>query len=257
MRFMSGRHDEHVLIMLPEASRLRRVIRQRSATASKPTADRPRPPTAQGGTVIEIDLAGGQQQSPTSPLRRVPAGPHWVQVRPIDHHPTFQTGVAVRSADAQRPRGRVRATLDPERIAVEVVFRLQDEHGEWLYGLNWPASTGPALPRSEQLIATTSATRIRSNSRATLPPRPRSCCLVEALGITRLSNVADLGDGRRGRRRLVGVLPRSDRPRSDRRTPGDQRRPPRARGRDLGGRRRTSAHSHLYLATSTRGIGPS
>lgn len=26
-----------------------------------------------------------------------------------------------------------RATLDPERMAVEVIFRLQGEHGEWLY----------------------------------------------------------------------------------------------------------------------------
>jgi hypothetical protein len=38
-----------------------------------------------------------------------------------------------------------RVTLDAERMAVEVIFRLDDEHGEWLYGFEVAGEQGAAL----------------------------------------------------------------------------------------------------------------
>jgi hypothetical protein len=38
-----------------------------------------------------------------------------------------------------------RLTLDPERMAVEVIFRLQDEHGEWLYWFELAGEHGTGL----------------------------------------------------------------------------------------------------------------
>lgn len=38
-----------------------------------------------------------------------------------------------------------RATLDPERVAVEAIFRLRDEHGEWLYWFELADDEGTGL----------------------------------------------------------------------------------------------------------------
>jgi hypothetical protein len=38
-----------------------------------------------------------------------------------------------------------RVTLDPERMAVEAIFRLHDEHGEWLYWFELAGEHGARL----------------------------------------------------------------------------------------------------------------
>ncbi len=42
-------------------------------------------------------------------------------------------------------REECRATLDPERMAVEAIFRLTDEHGEWLYWFELRGEGGSGL----------------------------------------------------------------------------------------------------------------
>jgi hypothetical protein len=43
------------------------------------------------------------------------------------------------------------ATLDAERMAVEAIFRLRDEHGEWLYWLEIRGEEGSALDSSRSI----------------------------------------------------------------------------------------------------------
>lgn len=44
-----------------------------------------------------------------------------------------------------------RAVLDPERMAVEAVFRLTDEHGEWLYWFEIVGEGGSGLRTDQPL----------------------------------------------------------------------------------------------------------
>lgn len=48
-------------------------------------------------------------------------------------------------------REECRATLDPERMAVEAIFRLTDEYGEWLYWFELCGEGGSGLTEDRQI----------------------------------------------------------------------------------------------------------
>lgn len=71
-----------------------------------------------------------------------------------------------------------RVTLDPERMAVEAVFRLRDEQGEWLYWFELAGDNGTGLTQDRPIdrdhVASPSARRCQATSRLSLSC---SCCL--------------------------------------------------------------------------------